>query len=62
MKAAQRHFKFINSKTGYVISHYTIKEELSDIDLKAELERIKADVATKNRIFLNTIYWEEERD
>jgi hypothetical protein len=61
MKAADRHFKFINSKTGYVIFHYTIKEELSEADLKAELEKIKADVATKNGVFLNTIYWEEEK-
>lgn len=62
MKAALRHFKFINSKTGYVIFHYTVKEDLSEIDLKNELESKKAEVATKNGLFLNTIYWEEEKD
>jgi hypothetical protein len=62
MKAAEKHFKFINSKTGYVIFHYTIKEDLAEADLKAELEKIKAEVASKNRVFINTIYWEEEKD
>jgi hypothetical protein len=57
MKVAQKHYKFINSKTGYVIYHYTLKG-----DLKVELEKIKANVATKNAIFLDTIYWEEEKE
>ncbi|MCC8425627.1 hypothetical protein [Mucilaginibacter sp. UR6-11] len=62
MKAAQKHYKFINSKTGYVIYHYTIKNSLNEADIKAELEKVKAEVATKNSIFLNTIYWEEEKE
>lgn len=62
MKSADRHFKFINSKSGYVISHYTVKRQLSDAELKLELEKVKANVATLNGIFLNTIYWEEEKD
>jgi hypothetical protein len=62
MKAADKHYKFINSKTGYVIFHYTVKEDLPEADLKAELEKIKAEVATKNSVFLNTIYWVEDKD
>jgi hypothetical protein len=62
MKAADKHYKFINSKTGYVIYHFTLKNYLNEIDAKAQLEKVKADVATKNRIFLDTIYWEEEKD
>ncbi|MGF7082541.1 hypothetical protein [Mucilaginibacter sp. UYCu711] len=62
MKAPGKHYKFINSKTGYVIYHFTLKNDLNETDAKAQLEKVKADVATKNRIFLDTIYWEEERD
>jgi hypothetical protein len=62
MKAAERHFKFINSKTGYVIFHFTLKNDLNEADTKTELEKVKADVATKNAVFLDTIYWEEEKE
>ncbi|MES2808472.1 MAG: hypothetical protein V4619_07600 [Bacteroidota bacterium] len=61
MKAAERHFKFINSKTGYVIFHHSVKAELPETELKAELERVKADVASSKGVFLDTIYWEEEK-
>lgn len=62
MKAEAKHFKFINSKTGYVIFHYSVQADLPEADLKAELEKVKADVASKNSVFVNTIYWEEEKD
>jgi hypothetical protein len=62
MEAAVKHFRFINSKTGYVIFHYTIKEDLAEAELKVELEKIKAEVASQNKVFLSTIYWEEEKD
>jgi hypothetical protein len=62
MKGADKHYKFINSKTGYVIFHFTLKNDLNETDARAQLEKVKADVATKNRIFLDTIYWEEEKD
>jgi hypothetical protein len=62
MKAADKHYKFINSKTGYVIFHLTIAGDLPETDVKTELEKVKADVASKNKVFLDTIYWEEEKD
>ncbi|GAA4088860.1 hypothetical protein GCM10022392_07660 [Mucilaginibacter panaciglaebae] len=62
MKAGKKHYKFINSKTGYVIYHHTITETLTEAEAKAELEKIKAEVASKNRLFLDTIYWEEDRE
>ncbi len=62
MKAAGKHYKFINSKTGYVIYHFTLKKDLNETDTRVELEKVKADVASKNRIFLDTIYWEEDKD
>jgi hypothetical protein len=62
MSTGARHFKFINSKTGNVIYHLTIKVDKNDADIKAELEKVKAEVATKNAVFLDTIYWEEEKE
>ncbi|HTH82778.1 MAG TPA: hypothetical protein VL490_07570 [Mucilaginibacter sp.] len=62
MSTEARHFKFINSKTGNVIHHQTIKGDKSEADIKTELEKVKAEVATRNAVFLNTIYWEEEKD
>jgi hypothetical protein len=62
MKAAEKHYKFINSKTGNVIFHYTLVAELNEAETKAELEKVKADVASKNAVFLDTIYWEEEKE
>ncbi|WP_214069964.1 hypothetical protein [Mucilaginibacter sp. dw_454] len=62
MKAEKKHYKFINSKTGYVIHHFTLTEDLNEADVKAALEKVKADVATKNSIFLDTIYWEEDKE
>ena len=62
MKPADKHYKFINSKTGNVIFHFTITGDLPETDIKTELEKVKADVARKNGVFLNTIYWEEEKN
>lgn len=62
MKAAEKHYKFINSKTGNVIYHQSLKADLSEDQVKAELEKIKAEVASKNAVFLDTIYWEEDKD
>ncbi|MDB4926863.1 hypothetical protein [Mucilaginibacter sp.] len=61
MKVAEKHYKFINSKTGNVIYHYTIKGDHSEDDVKTELEKVKAEVATENKMFLDTIYWEEDK-
>ena len=57
-----KHYKFINSKTGYAIYYYTLQSNLTDDELKAELEKIKAKVATDNALSSQTIYWEEIRD
>jgi len=62
MKAGKKHFKFINSKTGYVIYHHSLTDELGETDIKIELEKVKADVASKNSLFLDTIYWEEDKE
>ena len=62
MKATSKHFKFINSQTGYVIYYYTLDSELNTEQAKAELEKIRAQVAVQNGIFNETIFWEEIKD
>jgi len=59
---ANKHYKFINSKTGNVIYYHSLSSALTPEELKAELERIKAQVATQNGIIWSTIYWEELKD
>ncbi|MFA6085316.1 hypothetical protein [Mucilaginibacter sp.] len=62
MSAADKHYKFINSRTGYVIFYHSLNACLSADEVKAELEKIKAQVAIQNRIYQETIYWEEIKD
>jgi hypothetical protein len=62
MDTADKHYKFINSKTGYVIFYHSLSAGLSANEVKAELEKIKAQVAIKNGIYQDTVYWEEIKD
>jgi hypothetical protein len=62
MKPAEKHYKFINSETGYVIYYHTISCDCADEKIKEELEKVKAQVAIKNNIFVDTVFWEEIKD
>ncbi|RYY35738.1 MAG: hypothetical protein EOP46_09000 [Sphingobacteriaceae bacterium] len=62
MKNADKHYKFINSSTGYSIYYYSVSSELDTTQIKIELEKVKAQVATKNGILINNVYWQEVRD
>jgi len=62
MKTGRKHFKFINSKTGNVIFHHTLNSNLNEDEIKQALEKVKAQVATQYEVFLDTIYWEEEKE
>jgi hypothetical protein len=62
MNAADKHFKIINSRTGYVIYYCSLSSDLDADAVKSELEKIKAKVAVKNGVYEGTIYWEEVRD
>ena len=59
MKAGDKHYKCVNSKTGYVIYYHSLSGMLSEEDIRAELEKIRARVAIQNGIYLGTLYWEE---
>ena len=62
MKTADKRYKFINSETGYIIYYWSIKSDLEQNEVRDELERVKALVAIKNKIFMGTIYWEEIKE
>jgi hypothetical protein len=62
MKKSNKHYKFINSKTGNAIFYYSINDALEPEKIKEELEKIRAQVAIHNGIFLDTVYWEEIKD
>ncbi len=57
--AADKHYKFINSKTGNVLFYHSLNSDMGAAEIKIELEKIKAHVAIQNAVFLDTIYWEE---
>jgi hypothetical protein len=57
-----KHYKFINSKTGYVIFYHSLSAGLSADEVRAELEKIRAKVAIQNGIYHETVYWEEIKD
>lgn len=59
MNTTAKHFKIINSRTGNVIYYCSFATGLSADELKAELNKVKAQVATTNRLNQDTIYWEE---
>lgn len=61
MKTDKKHYKFINSQTGNAIFYHSLDAELKNEEIKAELDKIKAQVAIQNGLFLDIIYWEEEK-
>jgi len=62
MKAPDKHYKLINNVTGYAIFYHTLSSELEPAKMKEELEKVKAQVAVKNNIFIETIFWQEIKD
>lgn len=62
MKTAVKHYKFINSKTGNVIYYYSFTADLNEREIKEELEKVKAQVAAQNSLYMDTLYWEKIKD
>ena len=62
MKKSSKHYRFINSKTGYVIYYYSIDGDPGPEKIKEELEKVQAKVAIQNGIFVETVFWEEIKD
>jgi hypothetical protein len=62
MKANKKHYKFINSETGNAIFYHSLEAGLKEDDIKAELEKVKAQVAIQNGLYIDIVYWEEDKD
>jgi hypothetical protein len=62
METPAKHYRFVNSNTGNTIYHYSVDANLAPAQVIEQLDVIKAQVAVTNRIFLETVYWEEVRD
>lgn len=62
MKTAAKHYKFVNSNTGYSIYYHSINSDKDIAEIKIELEKVKAQVASQNGILINHVYWEEVKD
>ncbi len=62
MKPADKHYKFINSKTGYAIYYHSLSSDLTPEEIKGKLQEIKTRVAIQNGIYLETVYWEEVKE
>ncbi|QKJ30931.1 hypothetical protein HQ865_14625 [Mucilaginibacter mali] len=62
MKADNKHYRFINSETGNTLYYYALDGILDEGQIKAELDKIKAQVAIQNSLYVDIIYWEEMRE
>jgi len=62
MKADKKHYKFINSQTGNAIFYHSVAAGLKEEKIKAELDKVKAQVAIQNSLYFDIIYWEEDKD
>lgn len=61
-KADKKHYKFINSQTGNALFYHSLDADMSEEESRAELDKIKAQVAIQNSLFLDIIYWEEDKN
>ena len=62
MPTTEKHYRFINSKTGNALYYYTLNGELPEDKARQQLESIKAEVAVSNGVFFETIYWEQIKE
>lgn len=62
MKAEKKHYKFINSQTGNALFYHSLEAGLKEDEIKTELDKIKAQVATQNSLYLDIVYWEEDKE
>lgn len=61
MEEQQKHYHFINSKTGYKIAYFTIPADTYPDSINELLEKRRKELAIEHGIFFDTIYWEVEK-
>ena len=62
MKADKKHYKFINSQTGNAIFYHSLEAGMEEDKIKTELDKVKAQVAIQNNLYVDIVYWEEDKD
>jgi len=55
-------YKFVNSQTGNTIYYHSVEEELNEAALREHLDKIKAQVASQNGLYVDIVYWEELKE
>jgi len=61
MKEHSKHFRFLNTQNGNVISYLTVDSDQDEEELKKCLERERCKLAIERQVYQETLYWEEER-
>ena len=54
------HYEFINSQTGNVICYLTVPNDVSESELAEKLQKRRAELAVKNNLYVELIYWQVE--
>ncbi|WCT11862.1 hypothetical protein [Mucilaginibacter jinjuensis] len=54
------HYEFINSQTGNVICYLTVPTDTSERELATKLQKKRAELAIKNNLYVELIYWQVE--
>ncbi|GAB3920137.1 hypothetical protein [Mucilaginibacter myungsuensis] len=62
MKTDSKHYQFVNSQTGNTIYYHSLSISFTEDELRAELDKIKGQVATQNGLPIGIIYWEEVKN
>jgi len=60
MEDNKKHYHFKNSQTGNIIAYFTIEVDIPEEEIIEMLESKRKALATENKIFFDTIYWELE--
>lgn len=59
MEQQLNNYEFINSETGNIIAYLSLPATLIGHELKAMLDRRKAELAVNYRLFIERIYWQQ---
>ncbi len=60
MEQQSDHYEFINSLTGNVICYLTVSGDTSERERSTKLEQKRAELAVKNNLYVDLIYWQIE--
>jgi hypothetical protein len=59
MEEQLKHYEFINSQTGNILSYLSLPANLDAKELKLFLERRQQELASLHKLFIELIYWQD---